>query len=191
MTRGDIGRVLAASLHQAITDELPTRLEFYESWLRPESLHAGRLGVAPLTAVLSFLREEDGDVYADVMELAGRYAADWTVSELAPLRRSFIQGAPIWLRRRLVLRLATELVRRACRQSRASVAWRKGVATATIRGSVFCGVRDTVPRPLCAFYEAALAGLMSAFGLPAGVTITRCRATSGEGDCLMTVHKAT
>ncbi len=154
MTRGDIGRVLAASLHQAITDELPTRLEFYESWLRPESLHAGRLGVAPL-------------------------------------RRSFIQGAPIWLRRRLVLRLATELVRRACRQSRASVAWRKGVATATIRGSVFCGVRDTVPRPLCTFYEAALAGLMSAFGLPAGVTITRCRATSGEGDCLMTVHKAT
>ena len=96
------GRMLAASLHQAITDELLTRLEFYELWLRPETLHAGRIRVAPLTAVLSFLRKEDDDVYADVMERAGRYAADWTVSELAPLRRSFIQGAPTWLRRRLV-----------------------------------------------------------------------------------------
>ena len=71
------------------------------------------------------------------------------------------------------------------------MAWRKGVAIVTIRGSVFCSARDTVPRPLCTFYESALAGLMSAFGLPAGVTITRCRATSGAGDCLMTVHTAT
>ena len=28
-----IGRVLVASLHQAIADVLPDRLEFYENWL--------------------------------------------------------------------------------------------------------------------------------------------------------------
>ena len=33
MSESRIGRVLVASLHQAIADLLPTRLEFYENWL--------------------------------------------------------------------------------------------------------------------------------------------------------------
>ena len=32
-----IGRVLIASLHQAIADVLPTRLGFYENWLDAKS----------------------------------------------------------------------------------------------------------------------------------------------------------
>ena len=58
MSEARIGRVLVASLHQAIADLLPTRLEFYENWLNVAGLREGTIGLAPLTAVLSFLRTE-------------------------------------------------------------------------------------------------------------------------------------
>ena len=41
-----VGRLLVASLHQAIADLLPTRLEFYEAWLTPGGLREGRIGLA-------------------------------------------------------------------------------------------------------------------------------------------------
>ena len=66
-----IGRVLPASLHQAIAELLPARLEFYESWLGSTELRRGSIGRAPVTAVLSFLRR-DKDSYADVVTRAGR-----------------------------------------------------------------------------------------------------------------------
>ena len=62
MREAGIGRVLVASLHQAIADILPTRLAFYENWLNAEGLREGTIGLAPLYAVLSFLRQE-GDAY--------------------------------------------------------------------------------------------------------------------------------
>ena len=58
MIEAGIGRLLVASLHQAIADLLPTRLEFYEGWLNTAGLRDGRIGLAPLAAVLSFLRQE-------------------------------------------------------------------------------------------------------------------------------------
>src|SRR6476619_7067398 len=58
MSEARIGRVLVARLHQAIADLLPTRLEFYENWLNVAGLREGTIGLAPLTAVLSFLRGE-------------------------------------------------------------------------------------------------------------------------------------
>jgi hypothetical protein len=58
MTETGVGRLLVASLHQGIADLLPERLEFYESWLNPSGLRAGRIGLAPMAAVLSFLRQE-------------------------------------------------------------------------------------------------------------------------------------
>ena len=38
MSEPRIGRVLVASLHQAIADVLPTRLEFYENWINVNGL---------------------------------------------------------------------------------------------------------------------------------------------------------
>ena len=58
MSEPRIGRVLVASLHQAIADLLPKRLEFYENWLNVSGLREGTIGLAPLSAVLSFLRTE-------------------------------------------------------------------------------------------------------------------------------------
>ena len=39
MTDAGVGRLLVASLHQGIQDVLPTRLDFYESWLNPAVDH--------------------------------------------------------------------------------------------------------------------------------------------------------
>ena len=105
MREAGIGRVLVASLHQGIADILPTRLGFYENWLNAEGLREGTIGLAPLYAVLSFLRQE-GEAYQMITTRAGEYAAEWTVQSMSPVQRSMIRAAPGWMRRRLLLRLA-------------------------------------------------------------------------------------
>src|SRR5450759_5916071 len=151
MRDAGIGRVLFASLHQGIADVLPTRLGFYENWLSPEGLHDGTIGLAPLFAVLSFLRQE-GDAYQMVATRAGEYAAEWTVQSMFPLYRAIIRSAPIWLRSRLVLGLANQLVRSTYKESRARSRLRRGTANVVIRSSIFCTVREPVPQALCGFY---------------------------------------
>ena len=66
MSEPRIGRFLVASLHQAIAELLPDRLEFYENWLSTAGLREGTIGLAPLHAVLSFLRSE-GEIYGHVV----------------------------------------------------------------------------------------------------------------------------
>src|SRR3990167_7834916 len=119
MREAGIGRVLVASLHQGIADILPTRLGFYENWLNADGLREGTIGLAPLYAVLSFLRQE-GDAYQMITSRAGEYAAEWTVDSMPPLYRSVIKSSPMWLRGRLVLGLAKRLVRSAYKKSRAA-----------------------------------------------------------------------
>ena len=100
MSEARIGRVLVASLHQGISDVLPTRLAFYESWLDAQGLRDGTIGLAPLYAVLSFLRQEGSEAYETITTCAGVYAAEWTVESMPPLQRRFIKSAPAWLRGR-------------------------------------------------------------------------------------------
>src|SRR5438093_6970681 len=125
MREAGVGRVLVASLHQAIADILPTRLGFYENWLNAEGLREGTIGLAPLYAVLSFLRQE-GDAYQLITTRAGEYAGDWTVASMRPMRRAIIKAAPAWMRRRLLLRLSRQLVRSIYVGSRASSKVRRG-----------------------------------------------------------------
>src|SRR3954469_751714 len=100
MREAGIGRVLVASLHQGIADLLPTRLAFYENWLNAEGLREGTIGLAPVYAVLSFLRQE-GDPYQAITTRAGEYAAEWSVASMSPVQRNIIKAAPPWLRQRL------------------------------------------------------------------------------------------
>src|SRR5216683_2455816 len=127
MREAGIGRVLVASLHQGIADILPTRLAFYENWLNAEGLRDGTIGLAPLYAVLSFLRQE-GDAYQIITTRAGEYAAEWTVQSMPPWYRSLIKSAPMWLRARLVLKLVKRLVRSAYKKSRAGSRLKNGTA---------------------------------------------------------------
>lgn len=185
MTDAGVGRLLVASLHQGIADLLPSRLEFYESWLNPKGLRDGRIGLAPLAAVLSFLRQE-GEPYHLVAARAGEYTAEWTVAELAPLERTIIRSAPVWLRPRLAMRIARQMVRNTYGGASAVVRWQKDQAAVDLRGSIFCQVRDQVPTPLCEFYASALRRLMYLLNVEADVGTERCRAT-GAGQCLMTI----
>ena len=179
--------MLVASLHQAIGDLLPMRLAFYENFLAVEALREGTIGLAPLSAVLSFLRQE-GAAYSAIMTRAGELAADWTVESMTPLERSTIGSAPAWLRGRLVLRVAKQLVRRSCEHTRASTRLRRGVAHVELRDSVFCTVREPAAFPLCGFYAAAIARLLLAFELPASARIEHCRGAAGPaGTCHIAV----
>src|SRR5690349_20963441 len=97
MSEPRIGRFLVASLHQAIAELLPDRLEFYENWLSVSGLREGTIGLASLLAVLSFLRGE-GDAYHDVVSRAGGHAAVWTVNGLPGLERRLMLTLPLRLR---------------------------------------------------------------------------------------------
>ena len=188
MREAGIGRVLVASLHQGIADILPTRLGFYENWLDAEGLREGTIGLAPLYAVLSFLRQE-GDAYQIITTRAGEYAAEWTVQSMSPLRRSMIKAAPAWLRGRLLLRLARKLVRSSYQESRAISRLRRGTASVDVRASIFCTVRERVPQPLCGFYAAAFTRLLALFDLRVHAEVVACRGT-GDPTCVLKIALA-
>jgi bacteriochlorophyll 4-vinyl reductase len=178
MKEPGIGRVLVASLHQAISDIMPTRLGFYENWLNAEGLREGTIGLAPLYAVLSFLRQE-GDAYNAVTARAGEYAAEWTVASMPPGRRAFLKAIPFRLRRRMVMRLVRQLVRQTYQGSRAISRVRRGSAKVDVRASIFCTVREPVAHPLCGFYAAAFTRLMSIFEIRVTTSVIACRGTGG------------
>jgi len=180
-----IGRVLVASLHQGIADILPTRLDFYENWLNAEGLREGTIGLAPLHAVLSFLRQE-GEAYQIITSRAGEYAAEWTVESMPSMQRALIKAAPAWMRARLLLGLARRLVRASYTGSRAVSRLRRGTASIDVRASIFCTVREPVRHPLCGFYAAAFTRLLAMFNLRATAEVVACRGT-GEPTCMLKV----
>jgi hypothetical protein len=184
MREAGIGRVLVASLHQGIADTLPQRLSFYESWLHAEGLRDGTIGLAPLYAVLSFLRQE-GPPYDTIARSAGEYAAEWTVESMGPFERRVIKSAPDWLRPRLVLRLANRLVKDSFRTGRLVFRLRKGVANLELRESPFCNVREPVAASLCGYYVAAFNRLCKLFDLSSRIDVVSCRGT-GDKACQMT-----
>lgn len=186
-TEPRIGRVLVASLHQAISDVLPDRLEFYENWLNGPGLREGTIGLAPLSAVLSFLRLE-GEAYNRTTALAGEYAADWSIGSMSSVERHLIRALPGPLRARGALRAARALVRATYPGSRAIVKLRRGTASIDLRGSLFCEVREATDFPLCGFYAAAFARVLQQFGLQANARVHECRAASRGTGCQLMVE---
>jgi hypothetical protein len=187
MSEARIGRVLVASLHQAIADLLPTRLEFYENWLNVAGLREGTIGLAPLTAVLSFLRTE-GEAYNLITARAGEYAAAWTFENVSALERRVIPALPIGLRVRAALRIARQLIRDTYPGSRALMKFRKGLVTIDLRGSLFCEVREMSMSPLCTFYASAIGSVLKLFDVAAEVRVTECRAVGGQRGCVLAVE---
>lgn len=186
MSEPRIGRVLVASLHQAIADLLPTRLEFYENWLNVSGLREGTIGLAPLSAVLSFLRSE-GEAYNLITARAGEYAADWTVGTQPGMRRRVVRALPARLRARAAMRTARALVRATYPGSRAIVKIKKGTASVDLRGSLFCEVREASVLPLCGFYASAIARVLQQYALQADAQVHECRAAGGSKGCRMSV----
>src|SRR5262249_31310830 len=156
-------------------DILPTRLSFYENWLNGRGLREGTIGLAPLYAVLSFLRQEGDAAYDIITKRAGEYAAEWTIASLSAPRRAAIRTAPRWLRSRIVIRIARDIVRSSYRDSRAITRVKQGTARIDLRASIFCSVREPVERPLCGFYAAVVTRLMELFNIGARAEVVACR----------------
>lgn len=185
MTEPGIARILVASLHQGISDLLPARLDFYENWLNPDGLRHGTIGLAPVLAVLSFLRQE-GAPYQQVTRRAGEYAAEWTVAAESSARRTIVQSLPISLRSRAVLRLAKRTISDMHAGQRARLRVVRGQGTLDVQDSIFCGVRDLAREPLCEFHAAAVERLLDLYAVPAEVRLDHCRAV-GDPSCVITV----
>ena len=184
MSEPRIGRILVASLHQSIQDLLPNRIEFYENWLSSAGLREGTIGLAPLSAVLSFLRLE-GQSYYEITTRAGEYAGDWTMAALPPLERRVAKVLPPRWRARTALRVARGLITATYPGTRTVVTARQGTTTIDIRGSLFCEVRELASSPLCGFYASAVGRVFSTFGVPADVQVNACRALGTDRGCLL------
>lgn len=181
MTDDGIGRILVASLHQGIGDTLPVRLDYYEHWLSPMGLKDGRAGLAPLGAVLSFLRQEGQDVYDRVMASAGRYSAEWHYQQ-GGRTQGVLRLLPHWLRARVALRRSRSLLQSAFTPARVKVSVRRGVGKVSVTGGVFCVLRETWPWPTCRYFAAAVERHLALQGVLADVRILGCQAV-GDGAC--------
>ena len=185
MTDGSIGRILVASLHQSIGDALPLRLEYYEHWLTPMGLRDGRTGLAPLGAVLSFLRQEGRETYDRVMTGAGQYSAEWHFAQRGSSQR-LMRWLPYRLRRRVALRRCRRLLRSAFEPAVVRVSVRRGTGTVSVSGAIFCELRDAWPWPTCRYFAAAVERHLALQGVTADVAIDACQ-SSGGGACRLTV----
>jgi len=178
MTDDGIGRLLVASLHQSIAEVLPTRLDYYEHWLSPMGLREGRSGLAPLGAVLSFLRQEGQGPYSAVMTAAGHLSAEWHFAE-GGVGRTLIGWQPRWLRRRTVLKRAARLLRTAYQPLVVKTSVGRTRGTLTLTRNVFCTLRDTWPWPTCVYVAAAVTRYLELHGVAAEVRIEGCCAQGG------------
>jgi predicted hydrocarbon binding protein len=178
--------MLVASLHQAISELLPTRLEFYESWINSQRMRSSRVTLGAMRAVFSFLRQEEGAYHA-VMARAGGLTAQWTVEGLTTFRRACLRRVWWRLRVRQVGRLARRIAMDTWQDTRSSVRWRRGRGTLVFHPSVFCDVRAASPAALCGYYAAVVEGLAQALNVDVVVAVEQCQA-SGDQRCAVAVQ---
>lgn len=171
MVDAGIGRLLISSLHQGIADVTPSRLEFYEEWLSPKGMRDGRIGLAPLGAVLSFVHREEAPANDEIVARAGRYAADWTYADLLALRRWCIHKLPTGLRARAALGLERRLVLATVRQSKVRTRLSGAHGEVDIQSALFDQLRDPATIPMRAFYAAALSRLLAHCAVQAEVGV--------------------
>lgn len=172
MVDAGIGRLLISSLHQGIADVSPNRLEFYENWLSPAGMHEGRIGLAPLGAVLSFLHREEPPANDQIVARAGRYAADWTFAELSAARRWLMRRLPMTMRARAALSLGKKLVFATVRESKVKTHYKGATAGIDINSALFDQLRDPATIPMRAFYASAVERLLAHCAVDAQVSVT-------------------
>jgi len=172
MVDAGIGRLLISSLHQGIADVSPMRLEFYENWLTPKGMRDGRIGLAPLGAVLSFLHREEAPANDQIVAHAGRYAADWTFADLSSLRRWMIRRLPMQLRARAALGVAKSMIMATVSKSKVKVRYEGSSAAIDINSALFDQLRDPATIPMRAFYASAVDRILAHCAVDAAVGIT-------------------
>lgn len=171
MVDAGIGRLLIASLHQGIADVAPSRLEFYENWLSPTGIRDGRLGLAPLGAVLSFVHREGPPDSDRIVDRAGTCAADWTLVGLSRARLAVARRLPVWWRSRAALALGRRFVRHTVRRSKVRSRLKRGQGSVEIQSAAFDYLRDPASMPMRRFYAAALTRFLHHYDLDGVATV--------------------
>lgn len=179
-----VGRVLLASLHQAIGEVLPARLEFYEQWLQPPDHPDESLRIAPFEAMLNALQHEDDS--ENVIARAGQYAAIRSYERLGALRRACLRILPRRIRARKAVGLVVEILPTFVPEARIDVTRRGSTTFIGIDGSPFCTPTGRTSRPSCHFYSNVVITFVQLFKLSPSVRVSRCR-VSGTPGCLLTV----
>ena len=172
MVDAGIGRLLISSLHQGIADTTPSRLDFYEEWLSPTGMRDGRLGLAPLGAVLSFVHREEPPLNDQIVRRAGRHAADWTFADISGLRRWYIRRLPTGLRTRAALGLGRKLIFATVRESKVKTRISGPSASMDINSALFDQLRDPAAIPMRLFYAAAIERLFLHSAMDAEVEVS-------------------
>ena len=180
MSEARIDRLLAAALHQAIADLLPMRLDFYESYLRPRGWREDAVNLAPVSAVLSFLRHEEGHPYDAVMTQAAAYAADWWMARQPWHVRHGRRLLPQRMRLRQIGTLARRHFESSYRGTKVRVQVRRGRLELEIRGSIFCNSREQAHEAHCRYYLAFVEALIAPDALGHRGELAACRALGGE-----------
>ncbi len=180
MSEARIDRLLAAALHQAIVDILPMRVEFYEGYLRPRGWREDAVNLAPVTAVLSFLRHEEPGTYDTVMVRAAGYAAGWWMARQSWPVRAGSRILPVRLRLRQVARLARQHFEGAYRGTKVTIRLRKRQLELEVRGSIFCTSREHAREPHCRYYLAFVEALLARDEFQRAGSLPSCRALGGE-----------
>ena len=160
-----VERVLLASLHQAIAEVLPARLEFYEKWLKAPELDSPELDAASFTAMLGSLRNE-GDVSDLVVSRAGQHAGARSFEKLFVLTRAYLRVLPRRMRARRAVRLVVAFLPALYPETRADMIQRGGTVFIGIDGSPFCSARGPAIHPSCDFYSSAIETFLTRLQTP-------------------------
>ena len=155
MVDAGIGRLLIASLHQGIADVTPSRLDFYENWLSPTGMRDGRMGLAPLGAVLSFVQREEPPADRVIVSRAGSCAAEWTFDGLSGLRKRIIERLPFSLRVRAGLGVGRALVLETIGRSKVVLHLKDGHGSIDIKSPLFDYLREPSSMPMRRYYASA------------------------------------
>lgn len=164
-----IGRLLIASLHQGVADVSPMRLPFYEDWLSPTGLREGRMGLAPLGAVLSFLHREHPPDNERIPDRAGFCAAEWTYEAHDGLKLRLMRRMALKSRTKSAIKLGKSLVVETISGSKVSSAISGPTATIEVRSRLFDYLREPSAIPMRRYYAAAFAELLRRFDVDAAV----------------------
>jgi len=178
-----VGRVLLESLHQAVDEVLPARVEFYERWLKPDATQ--NVSAASFAAMLSVLHQEGAASHV-IFDFAGQYAAVRSFNGLLALRRAFMRMLPRRLRARMATRLLIRVLARLHGETRIDMSRRRSTVFINVEGSPFCAAAPPAEPPTCRFYSTFILTFLQLFHLRAAVRVTRCRA-SGVPSCLFMV----
>lgn len=167
-----------ASVHKALEDLSPEKVEVFEGWFSPSKRHR-HFHIAPVMGAISYLRR-DRELYVKVMERAGRYASQWSYLDRSPIERKLIGSVPHWMRSYLARYVLGSGLRQIHRDGSLSVRRESSRFVVTVRNSLFCRTGAGAPEPVCAYYAALFAGLLDRTGLARPPVVeSRCR---GQGE---------